>query len=158
MVAAGIHDNQRFGHQIGQVVDCAAGRLCCIRNHCGSGLDREAAGKDAERIEKRLLVPIQQAVTPIDDGPHGPMPRHGRAAAWPQQLEAVVETGNEAFDPQHLDARRGELDGQRQAVEPAADLGDRRSVRIGQREVFDNRACTFDEQLHGGESCRLLGR
>ena len=86
------------------------------------------------------------------------MPRHGRAASRPQQLEAVVQAGGKAFDPEHLDARRGELDGERQAVEPATDLDDRRSIRIGQREVFDDRGYTFDEQLNGGESRRLGGR
>ena len=39
-----------------------------------------------------------------------------------------------------------------------ANLDDRRGVRIGQREVFDDRGYALDEQLHGGESRRLRGR
>ena len=69
-----------------------------------------------------------------------------------------VQAGGKAFDPKHLDARRGELDRQRQAVEPPANLDDRRGIRIGQREVFDDRGDAFDEQLHGGEGSRLGGR
>ena len=81
-----------------------------------------------------------------------------RCGAALPTAEAVVQAGGKAFDPEHLDARRGELDGQRQAVEPPANLGDQRGVRIGQREVFDDRGYTLDEQLHGGESRRLRGR
>ena len=86
------------------------------------------------------------------------MPRHRRAAPHPQELQAVVQAGGKAFDPKHLDARGGELDGQRQAVKPAANLDDQRGVRVGQREVFDGRSHALDEQLHGGKSRRLGGR
>ncbi len=50
-----------------------------------------------------------------------------------------------SLDPKHLDARGGELDGERQAVEPLANLDDRLGVRVGQREVFNNRGDAFDE-------------
>ena len=74
-----------------------------------------------------------------------------------QQRQAVVQAGGKAFDPEHLDARCGELDRQRQAVEPPTNLDDQRGVRIGQREVFDDRGHALDEQLHGRESRRLRG-
>ena len=156
--AADIRDDQRFRHQIGQAVYRIDARLCCIHRHGSGSLDRKAAGKDAESPEEPLLVLAQQTVAPIEDGPHRPVPRHCRAAPRLQQRQAVVQAGGKAFDPKHLDARRGELDRQRQAVEPPANLDDQRGVRIGQREVFDDRGDTLDEQLHGGESCRLGGR
>jgi hypothetical protein len=70
----------------------------------------------------------------------------------------VVQAGGKAFDPKYLDARRGELDRQRQAVKLPANLDDQQGVRVGQLEVFGDRSDTLDEQLDGGESCRLGGR
>jgi hypothetical protein len=52
----------------------------------------------------------------------------------------------------------GELDRERQAVKPPANLDDQRGVRIGQREVFDDLGYTLDEQLRGGENSHLRGR
>ena len=113
--------------------------------------------KIAESPEEPLLVLAQQTIAPIDHGSHGPLPRHRSAASCLHQRQAVVQAGGKAFDAEHLDARCGELDRQRQAVEPPANLDDQRGVRIGQREVFDDRGYTLDEQLHGGESRRLRG-
>ena len=79
-------------------------------------------------------------------------------AGAPRQRQAVVQASGEAFDPERLDARRGELDRERQAVKPSANLDDQRGVRIGEDEVFDDGRCTFDEQLHGGKGRRLGGR
>ena len=47
------------------------------------------------------------------------------------------------------DPGRGQLDRQRQAVEPAADLRDDRRVRIGQAKVGDDRAPTAIFMLWG---------
>ena len=70
----------------------------------------------------------------------------------------MVQAGGKAFDPEHLDARGGKLDRQGQTVEPLANLNDQRGVRVGQREVFDDRGDALDEQLHGGKGRRLGGR
>ena len=143
--AADIRDDQGFRHQIGQPVYRLGRWVCCIEGHrCGS-LDSKAASKDAKRPEEPLLVLAQQVVAPIDDGPHGPMPRHRCATPRRQQRQAVVQAGRKGFNPQHLDAGGGELDGERQAIEPLANLDDRLGIRIGQREVFDNRGDAFDE-------------
>jgi hypothetical protein len=86
------------------------------------------------------------------------MPKQRSTAPGAQSRQAVVQLCGEAFDPEHLDARCGELDRQRQAIEPPANLADKRGVRIGQREVLDDRVDTLDEQLHSRESSRLSGR
>ena len=69
-----------------------------------------------------------------------------------------MEPELEAFYAEHPDARCGELDRQRQAVEPPANRDYQWGVGIGKREVFDNRGYTLDEELHGGESRRFRGR
>ena len=52
----------------------------------------------------------------------------------------MVEPLQQRGGLEHAHARRRELERERQAVEPAADRGDRRRVRGGEREVL---ACTF---------------
>jgi len=73
------------------------------------------------------------------------------------QLSVGFQAGGKAFDAERLDTRCGELDRQRQAVEPPANRDDQRGVRIGQREVFDDRGYSLDEELHGGEIRRFGG-
>ena len=54
--AANIRDDQGFGHQIGQAVYRLDARRRWVQRHRGGCLDREAAGKDAERPQEPLLV------------------------------------------------------------------------------------------------------
>jgi hypothetical protein len=156
--AADICDDQRFCHQISQAVDRIDLCPCYIHSHgCGS-LDGKAAREEAESPEEPLLVLAQQTVAPIDNGSHRSVPRHRRATPPLQQQQAVVQAGGKSFDAKHLDARCGELDRQWQAVKPPANLDDQRGIHIDQREVFDGRGDTLDEQLNSGESRRLGGR
>ena len=52
------------------------------------------------------------------------MARQRGAAARGEEAEGVVEAPGDLLGPERPHARRGELDGEREAVEPAADLGD----------------------------------
>ena len=54
--AADIRDNQGFRHQAGQTVYRIDACRRWVQCHRGGRLDREAAGKDAERPEEVLLV------------------------------------------------------------------------------------------------------
>jgi len=62
--------------------------------------------------------------------------------------------GGDALNPEHLDASRGGLDRQRQAIEPPANLADQWRVCIARREILGDRAYVLDEQLHGWENRR----
>ena len=59
-------------------------------------------------------------------------PRQRSAAPRAQYRQGVIQVGGEAFNPEHLDPRRGKLDRQGQAVEPTADFADQRRVCIAQ--------------------------
>src|ERR1700730_6839398 len=65
-----IGDDQRFRHQIGQPVYGIRESRYWLHGHGCCSLDGEATCEDPERPEERLLVLVQQAVAPIDDGPH----------------------------------------------------------------------------------------
>ena len=51
-----------------------------------------------------------------------------------------------------------ELDGEREAIQAPADLGDGGRVVLGQREVAADRSGAIDEELHRGERLHLSHR
>jgi hypothetical protein len=79
----------------------------------------------------------------------GPVPRASRLPASRASSESGV---------QEPDARGGDLDGQRQAVEPPANLGDGERVVLSQLEVAADGPASIDEQLYCGQRSQLLGR
>ncbi|WP_247445737.1 hypothetical protein [Bradyrhizobium sp. 197] len=52
----------------------------------------------------------------------------------------------------------GELDGERDAVEPAAKVADIRGIRIRQRELAASRSRALDEEFHGSIGEGVRGR
>ena len=90
--------------------------------HGERGLDGEAARKGGEAPEHDPFVLGEEAVAPLDR-------RLQRAVAvgsatCGEQLEPVGESLDDLVRRELCDLRGGELDGQRDAVEPPADLGD----------------------------------
>ncbi len=75
------------------------------------------------------------------------MPRHRRPPAAHQQAEAVIQHGREAGDAEGIEPPRRQLDRQRHAIEPAADLGDDRRIRIAELEATEAGRGPLDEQL-----------
>ncbi len=55
-----------------------------------------------------------------------------------QQRQATLQSGQERGGWERLDARGGELNGQRESVQVAADGGDRCRVILAQSEVGDD--------------------
>jgi len=71
--------------------------------------------------------------------------------AWPaahQQLEHVVQGGQHLAHRQHPQLRRGQLDGQRKPVQPAAQLADQFGVVVGDLETRQHRPGPVEEELH----------
>ena len=75
--------------------------------------------------------------------------RRDGAVGRPQQPEPPVQPGQDLRRREHDHAGRRQLDGEGQAVEPAADLGDDRLVRRGQRLIGCAGSSTIGEQPHG---------
>ena len=67
----------------------------------------------------------------------------------------MLQPGQERGGWQHLDARGGQFDGQRQSVEALADGRDRGGILRGQREVRHSRRGPLDKQRHG-RYCRAV--
>jgi hypothetical protein len=88
-------------------------------------------------------------VTPGDRGADRLLPRGQIARPTDEQGQRAVEPGQHRGRREDLDAGGGELDRERQAVQPAADLGDRRGVVAVDREVRLDPPCPLDEERHG---------
>ncbi len=68
----------------------------------------------------------------------------------------MIQPGQDHLRRQQLDPRRRQLDGQRQAVQPAGDLRDRRRVLVVERESRNHAGGPLNEQAHrlaGGQRC-----
>ena len=78
------------------------------------------------------------------------MPVRHVPCAPAQELEAAPQSRQHGLGREELDARRGQFDGQRQAVQADADLGHRRGVGVVHPEVGLDRQGALDEERHGG--------
>jgi hypothetical protein len=75
-----------------------------------------------------------------------------------QQREAAVQVLGDLGRRERADPRRRELERERQPVEPAADVGDRRPVLVVDLEVPADEPSPVEEELHRLRRGRLRGR
>jgi hypothetical protein len=118
------------------------------RGHVLGGFEREAAGEDGETAEQRALEPGEQVVTPVDAGAQRSLAWQRGAVAARQQAETIGKVRGDLLDGQRADARRGELDRQRNAVEVAADVGDCGGIGLGHPKRGLGRDGAVGEQAH----------
>ena len=87
---------------------------------------RAAPGEHREPGEEPLLLLGEELVAPLDRGPERPLARLGVAAA-DEQIEPLRESLQDLAWAEHARSRRGQLDGERQIVQAAAELDDLRA-------------------------------
>jgi len=125
--------------------------------HGRGGLQGEAAGEDGQPAEERPLVLGQQVDAPVDGRAQGAL------AGWPivrslgEQRQRLCQPCRQRLRRHERDARRGQLDCQRQAIEARADLGHRARVRGGEREAGHLSLGALHEEGHRGRA-RDLGQ
>jgi len=110
------------------------------------GLERAAAYEDGELYEERLLVRPEQAVAPVDRRAKRLLSRRQIARAAGEELEALLQPGEQRPRGEELRPGGGELDREREPVETDADLGNRRRVRVRDREVGLHGLPPLDEE------------
>ena len=116
--------------------------------HGFGGVEREAAREHAEAREERLRVGVQQVVAPADRRPQRLLALRRVARAGAEEVEPAAQAVEDLRRRQDLDARRGELDRQWQAVELRADPLDLRDAV--ELEARVDGAGAADEQRGGG--------
>jgi hypothetical protein len=80
--------------------------------------------------EKLLLVLREEAIAPLDRRAQSLLAFRQIARSSGEELEALIEALEQVLLREQLDSRCRELDGERQIVETAADLDDKRPVAI----------------------------
>lgn len=95
-----------------------------------------------------LLRAAQQLVAPVDRRPERPVP--GRCVAGPggQHRQRLLQLLGQPGQSERLATGGGQLDGQRQAVEPRHDPGHRRRGVRRHREGGVDQLCPVGEQPH----------
>ena len=119
-----VRDHQRFVDQMPQQIEHEPLIDVFIADDLLRQFQSEAAGEHAEAAEHGLLVGGQQAVAPVECGAQRLVtPQlHARAAA--QHVEHLVEPCVQAMHAEQRHARRGQFDGERNAVQSPADVDD----------------------------------
>ena len=100
-------------------VDDLAARDRAAGAHVLGRLQREAAGEDGQAPEEHALLAGEQVVAPLDRGAQRLLARARGAAAGGEHVEAVAQPRRDLVERERRHARRGQLDGQRHAVEAA---------------------------------------
>ena len=113
------------------------------------GIGGPAPGEDRQPAQETSIVLGQEIPAPVDQGVKRLLARDGRPPAAGQEPEPVAEAKGDVIGRHRRDARRSELDRQRDPIEAPADLGHAAHVRLGQREARIDRHGTLGEQLHG---------
>ena len=121
----------QFGHRIGHVFAVQHSRR---RGQELRIVEAEPGGEDAEDVEQTTRRVAQQSIGPVDESVQAPVP--GRdPARTAQDPETPVQSVDEHCRGYRPRLRRRELDTERQAVEPSADLRDRRRSCFVQLEA-----------------------
>ena len=113
-------------------------------------LQRPAPGEDGEAPEQGALGLVQEGVTPVHRGPHRLLAGEGRRVAGAEQPERLPQAGGQVLRIEAPGARGGQLQGQGQAVQAPADLGDGGGVVGGEGEVRRGLLRPLHEEAHGG--------
>ena len=144
-------DDERLVDEGAEVIEHVPLVDAAVGGHALRALEPEAADEDAEPAKDGLLVGRQQAVAPVERGAQRLMAAQGQARAAGEDAKALVEAGAQAFDAEQRHACRGQLDGQGDAVEPPADVDDRRDVLLADREARLRRVSPrFEERDRAG--------
>jgi hypothetical protein len=92
------------------------------------GLQREPSREDAESREEPLLLRAEEVVAPRDRASERLVALGQVAPLAADDVEAIAQAREEIRQREELRAGGGQLDGERQCVQPATDLGDQGGV------------------------------
>ena len=135
-------DEQALGDQPVERVDAGAGDR--LRR-----LHRRAPGEYGEAREAVPFLRAQQLVAPVDGCAQRPVAGRRVARRSARRAHRGVEALGDLGGREQPAARGGQLDRERQPVDPPADLGDRSGVVVVEAEAGVVRSRAFAEQPDG---------
>ena len=146
----GVRDHHRLLHQCSEHLD-RIGVTC----HRGCRREIEPAGEHREPSERRTLFAGQRAPAPLDRRAHGGVPFDPTPTPGGQHVHVILQPIRDLSRLERPDRCRSQLDGERNSVEPSADLTDDALVpdkaghsRIGAREEELDRLGVDHERRH----------
>jgi hypothetical protein len=156
-VADGLqHREARVAPSQEVVVDEGAEGLDVDVAHQLRRLERAAPHKDAEPREGESLARRQQVVAPVDRGRERALASRGIARPAREPVRLALEPLEDLGRREQFRPCRRELDGERQPVEPRADLGDlRRARRVELEARVDGTGARGEEPQRVGLDERL---
>ena len=126
--------------------------------HLGGGLDGPAVDEHRRDLQQRPLGVVQQAHAPLHRGPQGALPLGQVHRAGPERIQRGRQPVQQRGRVQQPGAGGGQLDRQRQALQPPADLRHRRRVALGEGKAGPHRAGPVHEQRHRRRGRHLRDR
>ena len=155
--AAGrLHDHEGLVDQRGEQIEHVVGAECLDRIE---GKGPREYGKPAEQGGLGL---VEEGVAPVDRLAQRAVAGHGGPGRRGQDFERLVQPRRDLVGGQDAHARGRQLDGERNAVQPPADLAHRLGVRVIECERRRDRASALEKQPPGlglehgvrGRACR----
>jgi len=128
------HDHQRAVDQARQQVENLVGREIIVGTHRLGGLQRAAVRVHRKPPQDEPLGLAEQLPAPVDHRAESLLAGWCAPVPAGQYPESVVDPGQQTADSQRADPGGGQLQCQRDAVEPMAQLGDLPGVRLVERE------------------------
>ena len=129
-VGSRLGHQHRLGHQLAERVEHVEAPDGLVGDHRLRGRGVERPDERPEAVEHRAFHVTQERVRPVDGGAQRLVALDGSAAAPGEEPEPLVEQRRDLGGLEAGDAGGGELDGERDAVEPAADLHHGRRVGL----------------------------
>ncbi len=139
--------DHRLGDQVGQSPDDRHRVVRQVGDRLGRG-QREVAQEHAQPHEQLALRRVEQVEAPVERRPQRAVAGRRPPAGGAEQPEAVVEAHADLADRQAADQRGRQLDRQRDAVEPRADLGHAVERLARRGEAGQRGPAPLQEQLH----------
>ena len=146
---AGVDDDHGAFDQAGDCVEHEALRGTGVIEDGFGGIHRPPALEHRKPIEQPLLVAAQEGVAPVHGGPERLLSCFGGPRARCEEREPVVQPIRDLGGRHGARTRRGQLDGERHAVQGAGDPADGNDVGLVEDGSRSSRAGTLHEQLGG---------
>ena len=154
-VGVGVVHDEGLVDQSGQHVEHGPTGVAGIAADGFGGVERERSGEGAQASEHGPLVGSEQLVAPLDRGEQGLLAGQHRTSPTRQEQEAPVELLGDLVRGHGPAASGSQLQGERDAVQTAADLTHRAGIQIGEREARAGPPGSVCEQAHRVEHREL---
>ena len=147
---------ERLLDEPGREIGDPRGRLAVDRADLLDRAKLEPAGENAHAAEQAPLVFGEEGIAPLHGGAEGSLGPVGAPCGLREQREQIVEVRGDVLRIEAGHARGGELDGEREPVDAAANLSEQSAGALGVERSLRARTGALSEQLNRAARRDLL--